>query len=694
MLLSRLNVKNFRSLLDVEVPCSHLTAFVGANGAGKSSILRAVELFYSSNPSLDQEDWFNNDTKPDIEITLTFTKLSEKAKGRFSAYMQGEDLSVTRKFTMAENGKITDSYHGATLRHEAFRDLWNIPAAQLKTEYNKLREQEPYKSDLPGYSNQEAAKASLRAWEGSHPGSCALASDDGQFFGFKQVGQGYLGDFTCLIFVPAVRDLSDDAAESRGSAITALVDIVARNLLAAQKDFRDLEAEMQERYGKLLLPSQDKQLDELATELSETLRTIAPDSGVQLRWLPPPSVQFPMPKVDVQLSEDGQLFSVAGTGHGLQRAFIVTLLQHLAVAQRRRAEMEAATPGDSPVSIPNIILAIEEPELYQHPTRQRHLARLLLSLSQGKAKGLAETTQVMYATHCPLFVGIDRFDEVRIVTKSIRDGDKPRFSEISFKTLEDIARILESVERVPVGSYTAATVQARISTIMTPWLSEGFFADVVLLVEGPSDRAALMGVSEKLGYDFDQLGIAVLPCDSKSKLFTSAAIFRAFDLPTFCVWDGDAHLGPTQGLCATCNRPLDKKPDPIENQRIMRLLGKPDEQWPDFIDEDAACFAHCLEETLKHELGNELHLGLTRVVADELGYTKLAHAMKNPAVVAEVMRRAESNGARSKSLELIVQNTYKMRRPTISMEFLPALSNTLGTPAASGVVDGIAGTPS
>src|ERR1035441_6314796 len=66
------------------------------------------------------------------------------------------------------------------------------------------------------------------------------------------------------------------------------------------------------------------------------------------------------------------------------------------------------------------------------------MARLLLSLSQGKAKGLAETTQVMYATHCPLFVGIDRFDDVRIVTKSIREGDKPRFSEISFKTLEDI----------------------------------------------------------------------------------------------------------------------------------------------------------------------------------------------------------------------------------------------------------------
>jgi putative ATP-dependent endonuclease of OLD family len=477
-----------------------------------------------------------------------------------------------------------------------------------------------------------------------------------------------LGDFTCFILVPAIRDLSDDAAEGRGSAITALVDIVARNVLAAQKDFRDLEAEMQDRYGKLIAPSQEKDLSTLAKELGATLQTIAPDAGVHLEWLPPPPVAFPMPKVDVKLSEDGQPFSIAGTGHGLQRAFIVTLLQHLAMAQRKRAEIEAAAPGDSPATIPNIILAIEEPELYQHPTRQRHLARLLLSLSQGKAKGLADTTQIMYATHCPLFVGIDRFDEVRIITKSPRDGDKPRFSQIAFKTLDNIATVLQGIEGGALGTFTAASVQARLATILTPWLSEGFFADVLVLVEGPSDRAALMGVAEMLGYDFDQLGIAILPCDSKSKLFTSAAIFRAFDLPIFCAWDGDAHLGPTQGNCPTCKKALDKKPNPIENRRIMRLLGKTDEEWPNFIDDDGACFEHCLEHTLEQELGEDVYRRLMLEVTEAFGYNKLDHAKKNPSVVAEVMRRAQKEGAKSVSLERIVQAAYKMRRPSISME--------------------------
>ena len=34
-------------------------------------------------------------------------------------------------------------------------------------------------------------------------------------------------------------------------------------------------------------------------------------------------------------------------------------------------------------SFPDLVLAIEEPELYQHPSRQRHIAKILLQL-QGK----------------------------------------------------------------------------------------------------------------------------------------------------------------------------------------------------------------------------------------------------------------------------------------------------------------------
>src|SRR3546814_9535851 len=70
----------------------------------------------------------------------------------------------------------------------------------------------------------------------------------------------------------------------------------------------------------------------------------------------------------------------------LQRAFIFTLLQHLArttvpesddLQPDVNAGEVAPAVAPIPAQAPTLILAIEEPELYQHPTKQRHFADVL-----------------------------------------------------------------------------------------------------------------------------------------------------------------------------------------------------------------------------------------------------------------------------------------------------------------------------
>jgi AAA15 family ATPase/GTPase len=46
MIVKTLHVKTFRSILDERIDCDNLTVIVGRNGTGKSSFLRAMELFY------------------------------------------------------------------------------------------------------------------------------------------------------------------------------------------------------------------------------------------------------------------------------------------------------------------------------------------------------------------------------------------------------------------------------------------------------------------------------------------------------------------------------------------------------------------------------------------------------------------------------------------------------------------------
>src|SRR3954465_11636883 len=53
-LLANIRIRNFRSVESVEIDATNLTAFLGANGSGKSNILRALNLFFNGEPDPGQ----------------------------------------------------------------------------------------------------------------------------------------------------------------------------------------------------------------------------------------------------------------------------------------------------------------------------------------------------------------------------------------------------------------------------------------------------------------------------------------------------------------------------------------------------------------------------------------------------------------------------------------------------------------
>ena len=644
MIIKTVRVKRFRCLQDEPLACDKLTALVGANGAGKSSFLRTLDLFYSLNPRIDTEDFYAGETSAEVVVSVTFEGLSDEAKNLFSSYIQGEELTVEKVFTCKDQ-KITAKYHGATLQHEAFEPI--RAALEVKDRgksarqaYDPLRANPEYQS-VPAWSTVGAVTAAFREWEAAHPDKCTRQRDDGQFFGFTEVAQGYLGRFTRMLFIPAVRDAADDAAEGRNSVLTGLMDLVVRSVLANKEALKKLKEETQRQFSEILDPVRLTELPGLAENLTNTLRTFVPDSSLELHWLPLQDLDFPLPKADVKLVEDGYPSAVARTGHGLQRAFMLTMLQHLALAQAPAgAGLQAATgPAQPPPEkkLPDLILAIEEPELYQHPNRQRHFARILLQLSSGKTPGVAENTQIIYSTHSPLFVGIDRIDQIRLLRKVCVPG-KPKMAKVVSTTADQIAEMLWKADGEPALRYSGETLMPRLQSIMTPWMSEGFFARTAVLVEGEDDRAALLGMSKAMGHDFESSGISVIPCGGKTSMDRPAAIFQRLGIPVYLMWDGDHGEG-------------DAKPE--DTHRLLRLLGYPPEDWPNLTTATFACFENDLETTLKEEIGpDDFDRWLTEC-QDNLGIPKRKHALKNPQVIATIIQRAEAAGKTSQSLRRI-----------------------------------------
>ncbi|WP_235931370.1 ATP-dependent nuclease [Paracoccus xiamenensis] len=109
MQLERARIKNFRSLRDVEVSFGAHTAFIGGNGAGKSSILKAIEKFYSTSKSCDADDFFGRDQEQPIEIQLAFHQLSEQEAASFEGRVRDGKLVVTRIF---DGSAASGRYHG------------------------------------------------------------------------------------------------------------------------------------------------------------------------------------------------------------------------------------------------------------------------------------------------------------------------------------------------------------------------------------------------------------------------------------------------------------------------------------------------------------------------------------------------------------------------------------------------------
>lgn len=633
MIIKSMNVRNFRSILDETLFFDNLTALVGANGSGKSSFLHSIELFQAKQPKITSEDFYNKNTDNEIIFSITFTNLSDVAKTQFSKYIQNDELTVERVFQFFD-GKINNTYHGSTLQNPDFLKFRSYPTATLaKPEYEILQQKLEYNA-FPNWESFEKTKISLSKWEEDNSAECKRIRDDGQFFSFNEVGLGHLGKYLKLLYIPAVRDASLDATEGKNSVLTDLISIVVKNELMKKDAVQKFQKEFQEKYEKILYKDNMKEISDLSESLTKTLNSYVPDAKIDLSWIPLKDFQIPLPSAIANLIEDGYSATVDRTGHGLQRVFIMTLLQYLSTIND--------TVGSASVSnFPTLVLIIEEPELYQHPNRQRHLSEICIALSKCEVEGIPSKIQVVYSTHSPHFVGLDRINQIRLLRKQIHTDGMPKITKISSTTIKELAVELSKYHG---GKYTEFNLVPRLHMIRTPWINEGFFSKCVVLVEGDSDRATLLGASKALGINLESQGISIIPCFGKGNLDKVAVIFKQLDIPTYVIWDNDRQ------------NEKDKASEIKNNKILLKLFEQEEMDYPSHVENDHACIDGTLETMLKNEIGEELYEIMMDINMTEYDL-KRSYALKNPTVLKTMLEDLEkSNGTIPTTLRQILEN--------------------------------------
>jgi putative ATP-dependent endonuclease of the OLD family len=649
MQLERARIKNFRSLRDVEVTFGAHTALIGGNGAGKSSILKAIEKFYSTSKICDADEFFGRNQEQPIEIELSFHQLSEEEAAAFADRVRDGKLVVTRIFDVsASSGR----YHGVVPQIPDFTAVrTHSAAAPRRAAYNALRENNPIYAALPNAGSATAVELALSDWEANHPDQLVLLPDDGQFFGFQNNSRGKLQMHTSFVFIPAVREASADAADGKTSVIGKLLELLVRSQILQRPDVQAFKAQMTQAYQTLVSAENMPELGALAGTLTADLRGLYQDAEVSLNWREIGEMPVPLPMADVLLKDDGFGGPVDRQGHGLQRAFIFTLLQHLArtsVPQVDEAPAVAAVVGHAPT----LILAIEEPELYQHPTKQRHFAEVLRALSGGTLPGVHGHTQVIFGSHSPMFISMGKADEVRLARRSSCADSE--FKQCSLRTLDlgIVARKLELAWEKPAGTYSAQSLMPRLH-ILGAELAEGFFASGVILVEGRSDKAALNAAARMLGANFEAAGIAILSAEGKANLDRPYLIFRELGIPTFMLWDCDQHLP-------------DAKQTPTTDLALSKLT-KPDDVFDaaptnDLVGECYAHFGETLEHRLKSDLTPEVHAACLAAACTPFGVHPSNDTQKIPEIVYQTLLNAKEQGHESEMLKNVIRSMWRFFR--------------------------------
>lgn len=285
-------------------------------------------------------------------------------------------------------------------------------------------------------------------------------------------------------------------------------------------------------------------LGEVADSLQRRLQEWShPGARVELEWHydDQRSVTVADPAARAKIGEGVFLGDLVRLGHGIQRCFLMILLQEL---------VSSNTEGQ-----PTLILAIEEPELYQHPPQARHLASMLEALPQ-------EDAQVIITTHSPYFISGRGFESVRMTRKPTAEG-KTRITQFTHDQLsKKLAKALGDAPRSPTATMAA------VQQIMQPSQNELFFSRLPVLVEGTEDIAFIsthLRLSDRW-QSFRRYGCHFVVCEGKNAMSRPLAIAQGLEIPFFAIFDGDVY---------ECADPDKRKQHERDNGCLLCLCGDP-----------------------------------------------------------------------------------------------------------------------
>jgi len=537
MKICHVKIHNWRSIKDLDIDFEDIMIFIGQNNHGKSNILSALLFFFGEMGCIELD--FKKGSE-DLFVEVEFKELDDHDKAQFQKYLTSDNhIKVKKQIIKGCNFE----YHGyCEIPNDDYLKEEKISDFTSRDKINST----PLKDLIPstGRITKEIVKDAQEKYIQDNRTSIAFQYDleATNFLGLKSVAQGIFGN---IFFIPAVKNATEEFNVKGKSIFNQLLSNVINEMSSDNQQYIDAKKKIAELTQTLNKNISDGSLNESRPEQITKLEKIIEDE--LKKWHTTINIEITPPDIDEVLKvgtsvwvDDGVPTDIVRKGHGLQRALIFALIKAWANISKeiKQKEAQATEEKTSRKASESNYFIFEEPELYLHPQAQRELFYSLKELSQVN-------NQVLLSTHSSSFIDLEMYKSICKVYKTdVNEGSKILQCTEDLFTLDDDKK------------------NFNIAYWINPDRGELFFAEKIILIEGPTDKTIIPYLAKKLSlfkYEYTQID-----CGGKDNIKIYIHLLNKFKFPYVAVYDKDNQIAKKSDAITTANKSSKEIEDAID----------------------------------------------------------------------------------------------------------------------------------
>ncbi len=408
MKLKKVKIKNFRGYKDeTTIDIDNLTAFVGKNDVGKSTILEALDIFFNDGSGIvkieknDINKMALENGDDEIIISVLFedipTELTIDATNLTNLKEEyllnsNNQLEIVKKYKNANKAKVFIKAEHPTNENCEYLHQKKITELKRIVKDNKIQCTDLTKS------------AELRKSIWQHFAS-DLKLKEIEIDVSKEDAKNIWEKLSCYMPLYALFQ-SDRKNSDEDNEVQDPLKFAVKEIFKDEEIITKLK-EVSEKVTKKLNDVSNgtlRELNRMNSEIADSLTPNIPDFE-NLKW------NDVFKKVNISGDEG---IPINKRGSGVKRLILISFFRAEAIRRKKEGNLTS------------IIYAIEEPETSQHFDHQKKLVQAFLELSE------TDNTQVLLTTHSSVIVKELGFDNIRLI---VNDGESKNILSIEEEQL-------------------------------------------------------------------------------------------------------------------------------------------------------------------------------------------------------------------------------------------------------------------